>query len=302
MLATLALVPALLAACAGAAPDAPAPARPSGPTGPVAQAVVENSQLWPGRDDVLFDVVDEDWNGVDVGPERVKVVVRDPSGALRDHLIPERLRMPGTGQRLFRARVTLDTPGTWQLEVRTDVDGSLVTSTTELVVSPDDGRTPAIGAPVPDVDTPVATDDAGIAAISSVASPPPALYAESARRALADGRPFLLVIDTASFPTSDACGGAIGHVLHLATEFPDLLMIHAEPYRTTIVDGRLALADPAAGPELTPEPAPWAIAWGATSPPWVFVVDANGHLAAKFSGVMGTDELRAAILAVEPAP
>jgi len=44
----------------------------------------------------------------------------------------------------------------------------------------------------------------------------------------------------------------------------------------------------------------YSMAWGVKEPPWVFVIDDEGRLVAKFSGVVGSDELRAAIAAVTP--
>jgi hypothetical protein len=59
-------------------------------------------------------------------------------------------------------------------------------------------------------------------------------------------------------------------------------------------EGMLAL-DPPAGPAILSDVAQ---AWGATEPPWVFVIGTDGRLQAKLSGVIGSDELRAAIVSV----
>jgi hypothetical protein len=45
-------------------------------------------------------------------------------------------------------------------------------------------------------------------------------------------------------------------------------------------------------------PTTWTAAWGVTSAPWVFVVDESGIVRAKFTGIVGTDEIRAAIRSV----
>jgi len=55
--------------------------------------------------------------------------------------------------------------------------------------------------------------------------------------------------------------------------------------------------DPPGGP---PRLTDYAMAWGIAEPPWVFVIDREGHLHAKFSGIMGSDELRAAMASVSP--
>jgi hypothetical protein len=40
---------------------------------------------------------------------------------------------------------------------------------------------------------------------------------------------------------------------------------------------------------------PWMREWNLQTEPWVFVVDADGKIAAKFEGSASADELRAAI-------
>ena len=47
-------------------------------------------------------------------------------------------------------------------------------------------------------------------------------------------------------------------------------------------------------PTLTDAAAAWGIGgapWGATSMPWIFVVDGNGIVRAKAEGVMGSDDV-----------
>jgi hypothetical protein len=58
--------------------------------------------------------------------------------------------------------------------------------------------------------------------------------------------------------------------------------------------GQLTLEPPEGPAEL----APGSVAFGVTEPPWVFVVDGDGRLRTKLTGIFGTDELRAAMGAV----
>jgi hypothetical protein len=44
----------------------------------------------------------------------------------------------------------------------------------------------------------------------------------------------------------------------------------------------------------------YAETWGIAGPPWVFVIDRDGRLHAKFTSIIGSDELRAAITSVTP--
>ena len=62
-------------------------------------------------------------------------------------------------------------------------------------------------------------------------------------------------------------------------------------------DGQMLGLDPPGGPAVLTD---YAQAWGITEPPWVFVIDRVGLVRAKFTGVIGSDELRAAITSVTP--
>jgi len=271
---------------------------PGGITAPTAiSADLVNSQLWPGEDDVLLAIVDQSYAPLVEPDAVVELTVEDPDGR-RTTSRPTLVSLPVTGRQVYRARLDLHRAGTWPLEVSVELPGGTLRTRSELMVQPDDA-TPAIGDVAPAVDTPTLAPGSDVSAISSIRlltdTPPLDLYRTSERDALAEHRPFVFIVDSAAFTPTQSCGGGLAHIVHLVPEFPDLLMIHAEPWLTQVADGRLAL-DPADGP---PRLAPWSVAWGVTEAPWVFVVDAAGHVVAKFNGVMGTDELRDAFAAVQ---
>ncbi|OGO56035.1 MAG: hypothetical protein A2Z32_02180 [Chloroflexi bacterium RBG_16_69_14] len=57
---------------------------------------------------------------------------------------------------------------------------------------------------------------------------------------------------------------------------------------TPVIDGTLE------APTLTDPAIAWGVGgdpWGATSMPWVFVVDGEGLVRAKYQGVMGSDDI-----------
>ena len=62
-------------------------------------------------------------------------------------------------------------------------------------------------------------------------------------------------------------------------------------------DGHMLELDPPGGPAVLTD---YAEAWGISEPPWVFIIDRDGRLQAKFTGVIGSDELRAAITSITP--
>ena len=132
-----------------------------------------------------------------------------------------------------------------------------------------------------------------LASITSDPDPDLEMYFASVGETLQAGRPFVLVMNTVGLKVNQECGGALGEVNYVSSEFPGLLTIHAEPFVTRLVDGVL-VAD---SPGEPPHPAAWsrAKAWVLTEPPWVFVVGADGRLLAKFSGIFGSDELRSVL-------
>ena len=76
-------------------------------------------------------------------------------------------------------------------------------------------------------------------------------------------------------------------------------VIHVEPYKLQLIDGRpQPELDANGGFQVVPS----ALEWGIPVEPYVFVVDADGKLAAKFEGAIGADELQTAIDAVVGPP
>ena len=117
----------------------------------------------------------------------------------------------------------------------------------------------------------------------------------SVKDALAAHDPFVLVFATPKFCTSAQCGPTLDRVKPLVAEFPAVTFINVEPYELEFKDGGLQAVRDASG-SLTPTRA--VFEWGILSEPWVFVVDRDGIVTGSFEGVVGTDELRAAVAAV----
>ena len=158
--------------------------------------------------------------------------------------------------------------------------------------------TPALGAAAPPSATLTATDPAALVAISTDTDPDPAFYALSVNDAIAAGKPFVLVFATPLFCTSGLCGPALDLVKQVAPDYVGRVnFIHVEPYILQVKDGRTQ-------PELDvtgyPKSVRASVEWGLPSEPWVFVVDAQGKVAAKFEGMAYPDELTAALDAVLP--
>ena len=107
-------------------------------------------------------------------------------------------------------------------------------------------------------------------------------------------QPFVLVVDSWKFKVTSACGRALVMARYLVDRWPADAFIHLEPLRYDVVTDTPVLVFSLADPALTEPAAGWGLAgqpWGATSMPWVFIVDGNGIVRAKAEGVIGTDDI-----------
>ena len=204
------------------------------------------------------------------------------------------VRPPGIDAVSYVAEIAIPSPGPWRLRVTADRADTTVTGTT-TVTALDPGATAPLGEPAPGVATPTLDDVGGVArAVTTDPAPDLRLSRRSTVDALADGQPFVLVIDSTRFRVSPACGRAIIMARYLLDRWRDVGFIHLEPYQYTVVASTPVLDGSLDDPKLTDPAAAWgfgAAPWGATSMPWVFVVDGDGIVRAKYQGVMGTADV-----------
>jgi hypothetical protein len=261
---------------------------------PALQVVLDSTQHWIGTNDVLFSVYDGEGRSLaDQGtPIHVELDGPDGSVELSEPVIE---RFATYGRRLYRARVPLGELGRWEVEVSASIDGEWQSGGAVLDVWPD-GETPALGSLVPGGATPTMRDAHSLMHhISSDPEPVTAFYTWSLDEALRQHQPTVFVVDSYASRPNAACGGALGILHDIFIDYPALTIIHAEPWHMAPgPDGMLGL-DPPGGPAVLTD---YARAWGIAEPPWVFVIDRDGRLHAKFSGVLGSDELRAALASV----
>jgi hypothetical protein len=305
--AALALV---LASCSGG-PEASEPASSAGgpyPGWPGSGTVVANSDFVP----VLVSAE------IGVGHSRVLVTVEDRAGrtlAAPDLTLEERFydlgestetpvsEVAGTFRWLipqtkgmYTAYADFSNAGDWGVEVTGHQDGQPDRTARVTFSVRQTTQTPAIGADAPPSDTPTASEPSLLAVISTDEAPDPAFYALSIRDAIAAGKPFVVVFATPAFCTSGACGPALDLVKEVAPEYGGKVnFIHVEPYLLQFSDGKVQPKLDLAG---YPQPVPAVNEWGLPTEPYVFVVDANGKVAAKFEGMAYPDELRAALDAI----
>jgi hypothetical protein len=258
-----------------------------------------SSELTPGPNRFLFSLTDAK-NALIAGPDlgtrlRFFDLAADPATPTAETTgtfiwtVPDEIG-------LYHAAVDFARAGPWGVEIVASKAGATDRTVRVIFDVRAASSTPALGARVPASDTPTATTADGIAAISTDTDPDPDFYRTSVKAALAAGRSFVLVFATPLFCTSRACGPTLDTVKSVAGPYKDRVdFIHVEPYKLKATPNG---PQPDVGADGFPQAVPAAADWGLPTEPWVFVVRADGTLAAKFEGAVGADELQAALNAL----
>jgi hypothetical protein len=149
---------------------------------------------------------------------------------------------------------------------------------------------PAVGDAAPrSVQATTATEP--LAEIDSSSPPRPAMHNITIADAIASGMPGVVAFATPAYCTSRVCAPVMDTVMDpLAEEYGERAhFIHVEPYVLRDLRNGFRFTDTAVLRE-----------WQLPSEPWIFVLDGDGRIAAKFEGVTALDEVRDALERVLP--
>lgn len=182
---------------------------------------------------------------------------------------------------LYVTHYTFATPGVWAVRLKGGDDQSMAT-----ILVADDSSVPDVGDPAPPSQTLTATAGADLSTISTDPDPDPAFYQLSVADAVNSGKPSVIAFATPAFCQTALCGPTMDIVKEALAGRTDVQVVHVEPYD---------IAKAQAG-DLVPIEA--MTEWNLATEPWVFVVGADGKIAASFEGIMGEDELVKAVDAV----
>jgi len=200
---------------------------------------------------------------------------------------------------VYAARVDLDRPGFWGLLVEaTLTDGRLAVGRATVAVLPAP-EVVDVGDPAPTAANVVTEDVAAGRERASVldsrlrdpAEPDRAAVLHRTRipDAIAAGRPIVVAVATPVYCQSLVCGPLTEHLLDLAERYGDRAdFVHVEVWRDF------------AGQELSPPAAAWVQTATGGNEPWVFLVGADGRIAARWDNVLDTAELEALLAALPP--
>ena len=291
-----------------ATPAAPAmralaatPAAPAAPATPLAPpeipmgVEVVSSSIWSGSPGPIILTVSLDGTRIDDPTLNLTVQLAPIDGAPFGPIVTATsVQPPGVDKVSYVATLGIDQPGAWRLVVSANRNGYAMRGSA-IITAKDPGTTAAIGAPAPTAHTPTLADVGGIArAVTTDPAPDLRLSQRSTTDDLADHKPFVLIADSVRFKVSPACGRAVVMGRFLLDRWPAVDFIHLEPYRYTVVTDTAVLDGSLGAPSLTDPAAAWGIGgapWGPLSMPWIFVVDGNGILRAKYQGVIGSDDI-----------
>jgi protein SCO1 len=289
-------------AAASAESSASTPVTTASPASALEVTVVSSS-VWAGTAGPVILTLAQDGERIDDPDLRPTVQLTTPDGdPVGAPVTAVAVRPPGVTTVSYVATLPIPDPGAWRLTISVDLAGSPATGAVAISAL-DQGETARIGEPAPTAHTPTLADVGGVArAVTTDPAPDLRLSQRSTTDALADGQPFVLVIDSTKFRVSPACGRAIIMARYLLDRWPTVGFIHLEPYVYDVVTDTPLLRGSLDDPTLTDPANAWGIGgapWGARSMPWVFVVDGQGIVRAAYQGVVGSDEVDVIVSLIE---
>ena len=157
------------------------------------------------------------------------------------------------------------------------------------------GDTPSVGVgePAPLTEQTTLADVSDIAEIDTSDPPDPEMHQQTIAEAVTSGQPTVIVFATPSFCTSRICGPVKQTVDDLYELYHGRVnFVHVEPYDLEKARRGEALE---ALPLLSEE-------WGLTTEPWVFVIDADGVVKARFEAAVAQSEIEDAVESVLQSP
>ncbi|MBB4664148.1 hypothetical protein [Conexibacter arvalis] len=262
---------------------------------PGPEAALATSLYTPGENRIAFGLIDAE-NAFVYGRTAVYVARRPNGPASGPFLAPaDSLEVrtafrsqtsnstPGELKAIYHADLDLPTPGRWFVLTATRVGPDLYGATADVNVVRR-SEVPAVGAPAPRVDTPTLASAGNDVSKIDTRTPPTTMHDVNLRDVLGR-RPVALLFATPALCQSRVCGPVADIAEQLKAAYGDEVdFIHNEVY----VDN-----DPDRGlrPQLT--------AFGLTTEPWLFTIDADGRVAARLEGAFGVDEFRAAVEAAQ---
>ncbi len=248
-------------------------------------AVVANADIGTGPTRILIGVVSKDGSRLGSPDHAVQVVaapIDDPDDSQR---VPgEYTWIIEDAIGLYRAEFDFDRAGTWAITVTPESGDPLPPAPFTVL---EETYSPNVGETAPEAPTPTLRDHA-IEDLTTDRDPDPRFYELTLAEAFDSGRPTVLVFSTPAYCMTATCGPLLDTVKAQANGYPEVNFIHIEVYTGFNEPGFAPVPEnltPAAGAEY----------WNLPSEPWVFVIDEQGTVTARFEGLITASELATAL-------
>lgn len=208
---------------------------------------------------------------------------------------------------IYVAYPTFDRAGNWGIEVQTTLSGQSEPSVARLRLEVKErSEVPNVGDRAILVKTPTVRDVPDPSHLSSGRVEDLSMYQISLDEALQNGKPTALLFATPAFCRTAVCAPSLSVMQELQKTYGDRMnFIHVEvfryPFRESfeaqmVVFQKLAQEGRAPRPEERnvglSDP---MIAWGLQSEPWLFLIDANGVIVARYEGGITREEMTPAL-------
>ncbi len=204
---------------------------------------------------------------------------------------------------VYVANFSFPSAGNWGVEINVQLTGMTKPSTTKLQLPVSERAiAPKVGDKAIAADTLTVSDTPDVSHLVSMTDPDLSLYQVSLSAALTQAKPIALLFATPGFCRTAVCGPSLKVFSQLHGTFGDkITFIHSEIYRFPFGDSfsqqnavfQKAMTD---GRNLTNTERKTGVsdayfAWGLQSEPWLFLIDGNGIITARFEGGLTAEEL-----------
>jgi hypothetical protein len=208
-------------------------------------------------------------------------VHRHPDGSRHVHTSDTAVRG------LYVTRLNFTQPGTWGVELLVRENGVAFDPVRLSVAVLENTQTPAVGTPAPRSRNLIAKDVKNLRDIDTSTRPDPCLHQVRIADAIAQGKPQLIVFATPQFCTSRMCGPVVDIVRTLLPTYGKrVAFTHQEIWQDFASKKAFSTVDE----------------WRLQSEPWIFLVDGQGIIRARFEGLVTERELEAALRQVLTLP
>ncbi|HEY8581597.1 MAG TPA: hypothetical protein VIL49_01575 [Capillimicrobium sp.] len=197
---------------------------------------------------------------------------------------------PGDAKSIYVADVPLRKAGKPVITGVARLDGRLVATTGFEIPVPQKGakgRPPEVGDPAIPIETPTITSVGGDASKISTRIPPAEPMLQESFDDVLGEKPAVLVFATPALCASRICGPVVDVAMQVQADHGDeVAFIQQEIYEDNEIDKGFTEQ---------------VQAWRLPTEPWIFVVDADGIVRARFEGAVSVGELQRAVAEVAPS-